>query len=214
MIEAETRAMQLEQRHFAALDKAERLMVHSDFCPYLELKAMLPDPSPESRVRFRSLFTTYYGLNVGGLTNEFKDKFFETLFAGKVLLNGQPDFSGILCTLSGLRRKQGDYAMPFSFVSKLVAIHREASPIYDRHVLAFFGKKAPAASAKVATRIEWYQGFLDHVSQSYKLWAEDHRVAQIMDRFKSRDALLASCHVVRLMDFLVWKVGNQKLLSE
>src|SRR5579862_7161675 len=43
--------------------------------------------------------------------------------------------------------------MQFSFVSKLVAMHRESSPIYDRHVLAFFAKKAPAKSVPNEDRI-------------------------------------------------------------
>src|SRR6266702_3541383 len=126
MNDAETRVMQLEQTQVCALDKAERLMFHSDFCPYLELKALLSDTSPEARERFRSLFTTFYGLNVGGLTDDFKEKFFEILFGGKILLNERPDFSGILNQLSGIKRKKGDYAMPFSFVSKLVAMQCEA----------------------------------------------------------------------------------------
>jgi hypothetical protein len=214
MNEGETRAMHLEQRHIAALNIAETLMFHSDFCPYLELKALLPDPSPVARLRFRSLFATYYGFNVGGLTEEFKDKFFAILHDGNVLLNEQPDFLSILNQLSGIKRKKGDYAMPFSFVSKLVAMHCEASPIYDKHVLAFFRKKASSASIQKAERIDWYVDFLNYVSCSYATWANDPSVAKILDRLKSRDSQLAKCHAVRLVDFLVWKVGNQRLLTK
>jgi hypothetical protein len=131
--------MDLSQEHTDALTKAETLMVHSDFCPYLELKELLPDASPRARSRFRSLFTKYYNLNVGGLTDEFKDQFFRILFSGRVFnANGEPGFTSILTKLSKIPRKKGDLAMPFSFVSKLVAIHQESSPIYDRHMLKFF----------------------------------------------------------------------------
>jgi hypothetical protein len=214
MNEAETRAMQLEPKHIAALDMAERFMFHSDFCPYLELKALLPDASPEARHRFRILFTSFYGFNMAGITEEFKDKFFHILHDGNVLLKEQPDFIGILDQLSRIKRKKGDFALPFSFVSKLVAMHSAASPIYDRHVLAFFEERAPASSVAKATRIKWYQGFLDYVARSYGTWANDSRVAEILDRLKRRDRQLASCHTVRLMDFLVWKVGNQRLLAK
>lgn len=67
--------MQLEQKHIDALDEAETLMFHSELCPYLELKDLLPDPAPLARRRFRLLFTNYYGLNVGGLTDAFKVAF-------------------------------------------------------------------------------------------------------------------------------------------
>lgn len=57
--------MQLQQKHIEALNKAETLMFHGDFCPYLDLKELLPDATPQARSRFRSLFTNYYGMNVG-----------------------------------------------------------------------------------------------------------------------------------------------------
>jgi len=34
--------MNLEQRHVDALNEAETLVFHSDFCPYLELKELFP----------------------------------------------------------------------------------------------------------------------------------------------------------------------------
>ncbi len=204
--------MQLQPKHIAALNTAETLMFHSDFCPYLELKALLPDTSPHARARFRSLFTNFYGLNVGGLTDAFKDRFFAILFAGNIMADGLPDFTTILNELSLIQRKKGDYAMPFSFVSKLVAIHRETSPIYDRHVMDFFGQKAPAATLPKPDRIAWYVGFLSQVAADYAAWAKDVRVIPILNRLKARDPQLAHCDAIRLVDFLVWKVGNQKLL--
>jgi hypothetical protein len=204
----------LEQTHISALDKAETLIFHSDFCPYLELKAMLPDTSPLARDRFRTLFINFYALKTGGLTDEFKSRFFEILFSGKVIVNGQPAFWTILTELSGIRRKKGDTAMPFSFVSKLVSIHHEGSPIYDRHVLKFFGEKVPSTSVLKAERINWFLGFLGRVADDYKAWAADGRIKPILERLKTRDSRLKQCHEVRLLDFLVWKVGNQKLLVD
>lgn len=206
--------MQLEPRHITALDKAEKLMFHSDFCPYLDLKAMLRDTAPETRKRFRALFMMFYAFNAGGLTDKFKERFFEILHGSNVLLNKKPDFLGIFKQLSGFKRRNGDFAIPFSFVSKLVAIHYEASPIYDRHILAFFGQKPSSASIERATRIELYLDFLEYVARSYSAWARDPVIADILDRFKTRDRQLRDCHVVRLMDFLVWKVGRQQLLAQ
>ena len=105
-----------------------------------------------------------------------------------------------------------DYALPSSFVSKLVAMHREASPIYDRHVVAFFCKVAPVPSKPKQERIAWFVDFLQQVAGDYVSWGRDQRVASVVERLKSRNKRLADCDIVRLMDFLVWKVGNQKLL--
>jgi hypothetical protein len=187
-------------------------MFHSDFCPYLELKEMLGDASPLARRRFRSLFVSYYVLNVGGLTEAFKERFFEILFGDNVIVNGEPDFATISTELSLIPRKKGDYAMPFSFVSKLVGMHRESSPIYDRHMLSFFGQEAPAASQPKQDRITWFVGFLNQVAADYATWARDERIIPIINRLKARDERLPRCDINRLMDLLVVKVGNQKLL--
>lgn len=204
--------MQLLQKHIEALAEAETLMAHCDFCPYLELKDLLPDASPQARRRFRSLFTKHCGLNVGGLTDAFKDRFFEILFGDNVITDGQPNFAAILNDLSTIPRRQGDCAMPFSFVSKLVAIRQESSPIYDRHVLRFFGIQAPAASLPKPLRIQWFVRLLSQVAADYTEWTQDQRVAPTLGRLKARDPRLTSCDAVRLIDFLVWKVGSQKLL--
>ena len=204
--------MQLEEKHFKALNEAEALIFHSDFCPYLELKELLGDESQRARDRFRILFTKYYALNTGGLTRQFKERFFDVLFSNQVVVKGQPAFKSILSGLSRFKRRTGDQAIPYSFVSKLVSMHRETSPICDIHVLNFFREKRPATSGTRTQRIKWFIGFLAVVARSYQAWATDKRIKAILKRLKARDPRLARCHDVRLLDFLVWKVGNQKLL--
>ena len=90
-------------------------------------------------------------------------------------------------------------------------MHDESSPIYDQHVLKFFGEKPPTAPQ--AERISWYVNFLTSVATAYAAWGEDERIGPTLERLKARDARLVHCDVVRLVDFLVWKVGNQKLLT-
>lgn len=202
----------LDQAHVDALGQAEALMYHCNFCPYLELKELLANPTAQNKHRFRSLFTTYYGLTVGGLTDSFKDRYFEILFSRNVIIQGRPDFVGILTDLSRIKTKRGINAVPFSFVSKLVAIHQERSPIYDRHVRGFLDFKEVKAPS-LELRIEWFVGTINRIATSYQAWAKDKRIQPIVERLKARDARLQRCDVVRLMDFLVWKVGNQKLLK-
>lgn len=205
--------MHLEQKHVEALDQAEASMFHWDFCPYLELKELLTISTTEAQRRFRILFSDYYGLDLAGLSDSFKEEYFKILFAGHVLVPGESDFATILKKLYWILRKQGDHALQLSFVSKLVAIHCEASPIYDSRVQKFFGEYDPGTSIDQDERIRWYIDFLQRVSGTYTAWAHDTRVIPIMDRLKKRDARLAECHPVRLMDFLVWKVGSLQLLQ-
>lgn len=204
--------MQLETRHFDAFARAESL-IQPGFLTYLELKELFPDARPESRNRFRSLFTSFYRLNRGGLTDVFKDRYFDILFSKNVVVNGQVACAAIMLELYQIRRRKGDCAMHYSFVSKLVNIHRESSPIFDQHVTHFFSEYAPPAHIDNFKRIEWFVGFLDRVSTDYQAWAADDRMQVILNKLKSRDPRLERCHVVRLVDFLVWNVGALKLLA-
>lgn len=203
--------MDLEQRHIDALDKAETLIFHCDFCPYLELKEMLPVSTDQDKKRFQLLFSNFYDMGTRkGISKEFIHRFFEILFTGEVFSNGEPDFARILIELYGFPGKRGP-SMQFSFVSKLVAMHRESSPIYDSRVLEFFNEAPPNTSVDQQKRITWFVSFLKRVSDSYADWAQDERVMPIIS-LKARDKRLAQCHVNRILDLLVWKAINQKLL--
>jgi hypothetical protein len=215
MNEAESRTMKLEQRHIDALIEAESWIFHSDICPYLELKELLLKNTQKSRERFCVLFKRIYGMDKAGLTDTFLNRFFEILFDGKIYTeSGLPDYSAILRRLYKFKRKQNDFALQFSFVSKLVATHQDNCPFYDKHVRAFFGKKMPAKSEGIKKRIEWYVDFLNYVRRSYTEWEKNNRIKPLINRIRARDSRLMKCDTVRLMDYLVWNVGNKKLLKK
>jgi len=202
----------LQPKHVDAFERAEALLFHFDFCPYFELKKLLTDASDVGHARFKTLFCKYYTLNTGGLTEAFRDRYFAIMFDGSSFLHGLPDYARVLNELSAIRRRKGDFAMPFSFVSKLVAMHDERQPIYDRHVCSFFEEQPPPASLEKRKRIDWFVAFLNTVRESYEAWAGDTRMATVLTRLRKRDKQMSNCSVVRQIDFLVWKIGNQILL--
>ena len=208
---AETKTVKLEQRHIDALTAAETWIFESDLCPHIELQKMLAEASPHSRERFEYLFTKIFGLKQARLTDSFTKKYFEILFSKKIYgVNGQLDYRSILTTLYRFKGR----SLHFSFVSKLVSIHDGSRPIYDKHVLAFFKVKAPAAAKENKVRIDWYTNFLDLVQRSYIEWQKDERIAVLISKIRVRDSRLKEFDTVRLMDFLVWTVGNRKLLTQ
>lgn len=212
MSAADQNVMQLEERHVDALRFAEAELCHTDFCPYLDLKRLFAERTSVARERFQRLFTRFYNLNSAGLSPDFLRRYFEILFGNAVIVNGRPAFETILNELWVIKSRKGYCALHFSFVSKMVAMHEETSPIYDRHVLAFFDRKVPATAIQKADRIAWFVKFLDDIKASYTTWASDRRIVPVLDKLKSRDSNLRELHPIRLMDFLVWTVGNRNLL--
>jgi len=194
------------------------LLEDRDFCPYFELKNLLRlhkarGLSACERARFCQLFSSYYGQRY--LSDKWKKRFYEILFEeknDKVFINGKPNFAEILRQLKAIPGKKGYYALHFSFTSKLVAIHDEESPIDDRHVRAFFGETVPNSKKSDKERISWFVEFVSKVKSEYSKWMECSNVSQIIKRLKRRDSRFEKCKDTRLLDFLIWKVGNKKLL--
>ncbi len=200
---------ELTEVRFRTLEKAARRLLRSDFAPYLDLKYLFAQGDQDSRERFKSVYSRFYQLREPHITNDAREVSFHILFNWKVLDDkGQPRFRPILRRLA----KEPDRKMHFSFVSKLVTMHQECSPPYDAHVGKFFSKRLPGTRLEPEVRIGRFIELIQEIKGSYQKWAEEERVMSILDGIKSRYPELQDCHNVRLMDFLVWKAGKEKLL--
>jgi hypothetical protein len=174
---------------------------------YCKLRAWLPDAT--KRADFRILFSKYYGLNFGGFTENWKDKYFDLLFTIDVSSLGDPH-TATFKTLYSHKRIKGDNVLAFSFVTKLVAIHDESQPIYDKHVAAFFGISSPSTGSN-DFRIAGFLANLKYIRRTYLTWSEDQAYVDILKTLRGRFPSLKNCHYVRLFDFLVWTVGRSKI---
>lgn len=200
---------ELTRERIDAFKTAEQHLEPKNFAPYLRLKELLHDKSPDARAEFRKTFKSFYMMRPGtGASPAFDQRFFEILFSFNPLADPNRDFSAIVGELAPIKDPRGRTRLQFSFVSKLVAIHQEASPIYDKHVKNFFGESNPPYRLHAAGRIAYVADFLEFVAGRYKGWSQDPRLAAILDRVRDRDPRLWNCDAVRLVDFLVWRVGN------
>jgi len=133
------------------LSEALAYLRYADYAPYLTLKRLFLARQDGYQALFCREFARFYGLNAGGVTEAFKKRYFELLF-GLRIQEGVDPYTPILTELYEIPRRQGDKALQCSFVSKLVAMHDETRPLYDRHVSAFFGITVPP-NASVEVRI-------------------------------------------------------------
>jgi hypothetical protein len=158
---------------------------------------------------FRSRFSKYCKLNNSGLTEEFKARYFEMLFA--FVPGEQVDpYTPLLLELYTFPRRQGDQTLQASFVSKLIAIHDESRPIFDRQVSNFFGLFVPCVG-KVEFRITHFIRHLSYLQGQHESWAGDRRFQSISQQLFLKQPALRNCHASRICDFLVWTVGAEEL---
>jgi hypothetical protein len=189
------------------LKKVCEKITEKDVDPYCRLRAWLFDHS--KRKDFEKLFKQYYGLDAGGMTAKWKEEYFRSLFSMDISVIADP-YTLVLKELYQYKRIKGDNVLAFSFVSKLVSIHDENRPIYDKHVSAFFGVTPPSTGSN-DFRIEGFLRSLRIVREQYTEWSSNQDYVDILIRLREMFPQLVHCQNGRLFDFLVWGVGHYKI---
>jgi hypothetical protein len=195
----------------ALLSEAITHLTDADISPYLKLKRLFTDQPVGFKAEFRQTFERYYGLNAGGVSDAFKRRYFELLFDLKLKESVDP-YTPILKELYSILRRKEDKALQCSFVSKLVAIHDETRPIFDRHVSDFFGITVPS-NGWVDFRIAGFVTNLMWLRETYQRWSGDKHFMEILSAVKQKHPSLQNCAGARVADFLIWVVGRKKLGS-
>jgi hypothetical protein len=189
------------------LNKVCEKISEKDVIPYCQLRAWVSDPF--KRKDFEKLFKQYYGLDAGGMTDKWKEEYFKTLFSIDISVTTDP-YTSILKKLYELKRRKGDNVLAFSFVTKLVSIHEESRPIYDKHVSAFFGV-TPPTTGTIDFKIDGFLRNLQMLRETYMLWSLNQDFANILNKLREKFPQLICCHNGRLFDFLVWGAGHYKI---
>jgi hypothetical protein len=88
------------------LTKAAAKVQKGDFAKYFEIKRLLSSNRDCARQKLRRVFTSFYQLNVGGLTEAFKDRYFQLLFDCRPIGERDP-YTPLLLELYQIRRRKG-----------------------------------------------------------------------------------------------------------
>jgi hypothetical protein len=198
------------ERQVALISQASEMLADKDIAPYFKLRTLLTRQDKKNRTAFKKTFARFYGLNSAGLTDSFKKRYFELLFELDLAQYSTPPYESLLKDLYRIKRRQGDHALAASFVSKMVAIHDDSRPLYDRHVSGFFGITVPTNGSR-DFRIAGFVANLDHIRHQYQNWCKTEQVKGLIASLQSRTPQLANCHPIRICDFLVWTVGRHQI---
>ena len=190
---------------------AERLS-GKDYKKYLELRELLMKKPPGYRSAFEPLFRSFYGMNRAQLGYSFLKAFFDHLFTLGKPINGN-SYRRILSDLAKHKRKKGDAAIQFSFVSKLVAINDESQPIIDKHISDFFGISAPRTGGP-QFRINGFIENLNLLKSIYGAWKSEPAVERLLAKIRRKKHDLSGTTDERILDLLVWQVGRHKLWKD
>ena len=194
--------------HLPLVASAAELLDRKAVLPYCELRRLLANATAVNCEKFEWEFAKYYGLNSAGLSPEFKQRYFELLFGVNRSVMDNPQYGPLLSELYNIPRIQGDLVLQCSFVSKMVAIHDESRPLYDKYVGAFFGLTVPQ-TGPTEFRITGFVANLEIIRGYYFAWINDPRFQSVFERVLNRIPELRSCNLIRVCDFLVWQTGKE-----
>lgn len=197
--------MNTKTSHWPLFARAVKKQDPEGLKEYFELKRLLAIGTSAARTEFRNRFAKWYRLNSAGLSDAFKDRYFDHLFAAKPV--GQEDpYTAILLDLYKIRRRKGDRALQCSFVSKLVAIHDESRPIFDKYVREFFGIAVPSLGS-VEFRVAGFVANLNRIREQYGEWSIDPEFETVFEPLYRKNPGLRECHPHRALDNLIWTIG-------
>ncbi|MCE1274893.1 MAG: hypothetical protein LWW75_10310, partial [Chlorobiales bacterium] len=125
-------------------------------------------------------------------------------------INKQDPYTEILMDLFQFQDLQGRQTLQCSFVSKLIAIHDESRPIYDKYVRSFFGLGVPELGG-ISFRVAGFVANLNLLRNTYHAWEQETTFQEIINKLKSVQPIIENCSVPRLADFLVWTAGKHRL---
>ena len=200
----------MNQVELTLLRKAAELpATKSQMEKYLRLRRLIPNLNATGNLEFKNAYSRFYAINAAGLSNDWKDQYFELLFTFLIRLPSNP-YHTALNALEKFPRLRGDNPPQFSFVSKLVATCDESRPLYDKFVRAYFGVVPPSVGP-TEFRINGFVEQLTKIKKRYEHWAAHKPFASILDELREQLSGLAECHPSRICDLLVWSVGSQKI---
>ena len=196
------------------LDEAAKQLIKSDVSPYVRLRQFVLGGMSGDAEKFKLLYSNYYGLRFAGLTPQFKETYFRILFAHRPHTEDDP-YTPILRRLYDIQTFRGTRIVAASFVSKLVAIHDDARPLYDSRVGAFFGIGVPAIKSPAIKSPEFrIAGFVQNlcvIRSRYEVWQKSPEIVEIIEMVRHKMPQLADTHPNRICDFLVCHAAPKKV---
>jgi hypothetical protein len=157
---------------------------------------------------FQSVFRSFYRLDIGGLTPEFKSAYFECMESAR--RNSIVDLTAIVKELHRIPNRKGQKNLQFSFVTKLAhTINPNYYPIYDAQVAKCFAFRAPYNYKPFDTRLQEYLAFYESVRKFYEEAAVQGRMKELIGLFEGTYSP-AACRVppVKVWDFIFWSAGR------
>lgn len=157
---------------------------------------------------FRFVYRSFYRLDNAGLTDDFKDKYFEYLEDHRE--NRDIQIEAIARELFKLPNRKGQNSLQFSFVTKLANTINHEFPIYDLEIAKMYSFKAPYTNKPFDVRLSEYMKFYNLLTESYKNILAKNTLEKVFDEFHIKFKNNGAIPDIKILDFIMWSAGKLK----
>ncbi len=171
---------------------------------YLFIQKTFNKGSIANNEGFKQVYKNFYRLNRAGLTNEWKELYFE------ILDSKEKNLEKILNELYEIPNHKKQNSIQFSFATKLIHTIDTTKPIFDSLVGAMLEQKVKGRTKeeKIQSCIKIYK-VLQNVSQTC---LKDRDLQKILKAFRIKFGVSEKRELSdeKIFDFLLWGLGKIK----
>lgn len=157
---------------------------------------------------YRFVYRSFYRLDNAGLTDEFKDKYFEYLEDYRNKKDIQ--IGTIARELYKMPNRKGQNSLQFSFVTKLANTINHEFPIYDSEIAKIYGFNAPYNKKQFDDKLAEYMIFYKSLNESYRNILEKNILKKVFDEFQNKFRNNGAIPDIKKLDFIMWSAGKLK----
>ncbi len=152
---------------------------------------------------FQFKFKKFYIMNSAGLSDEWKNRFFELLLAKR------DDLKYTLFELYKIPRRDGKYSVQFSFATKLLHTVNNENPIYDKMIGEVADKKVEGSNSN--EKIDSCIKIFNFLNGLYSGLINDGKVERVISEFRLRfNVSHKDISDAKVLDFMMWSLGKIK----
>lgn len=178
---------------------------------YLFIEQQFKEPTV-SRPVFEFVYRSFYRLDSAGLTDEWKNVYFDYLFApslrGLKREKAKIELEKILENFHRIPTIKGHQSIQFSFATKLLHTLNPSLPIYDsliKQVVTMPTMTESTSKARIAKCITAYEALLNSCDELL----ENKEVMNLISQFKN-DYNVREMSDAKALDFLLWGLAKVK----
>jgi len=173
---------------------------------YCFIKRQFDEGSVIENKLLQFVFRSFYRIDNAGLTDTFKNRYFELLEASK---GNDPNLREICEELYQIKNHRKLNSLQFSFVTKLANTVNPSLPIYDSEVAKMYSYKPPYSTKPIKERLDSFQSFYECLASDYSSILDKKLLLPALSEFdKKFEKYNNMIDQRKKLDFIVWSAGK------